>query len=64
MKVKDDLGERPGMWEVGLGEGKGQENLEELEDDKRLDTYHVSLILSYAIEAVHSHVTPIVMVYA
>jgi hypothetical protein len=45
MKVKDDLGERPGMWEVGLGETKVQENIEEVEDEKRLDTYHVSLNL-------------------
>lgn len=43
MKVKDDLGERPGMWEVGLGEGKDEEDVGELVDEKRLDTYHVSL---------------------
>jgi hypothetical protein len=45
LKAKDDLGERPGMWEVGLGEKDGQGVIEVLEDDKRLDTYHVSLPL-------------------
>jgi hypothetical protein len=64
MKVKDDLGERPGMWEVGLGEGKGQENVEELEDEKRLDTYHVSLVSSCVIGTTHSYVTPIFLVQA
>ena len=62
MKVKDDLGERPGMWEVGLGEGARQDEVEELEDEKRLDTYHVSLIISYGIGA-FPHVTLSVPVY-
>lgn len=54
MKVKDDLGERPGMWEVGLGEGTRQENVEELEDEKRLDAYHVSLVISHVVRTIHS----------
>ena len=53
MKVKDDLGERPGMWEVGLGEGARQDNVDELEDEKRLDTYHVSLVISHVVRTIH-----------
>lgn len=43
MKVTDDLGERPGMWEVGLGDDKRES--ENQEEEKMLDTLYVSWTL-------------------
>jgi hypothetical protein len=43
LKVQEDIGERPELWEVALGEGKPEVVTEDLDEGKVFVAYHVSL---------------------
>ena len=43
MKLKEDVGERPEIWEIGLGEGKpDMADTDWNEEEKVFEAYHVS----------------------
>jgi hypothetical protein len=44
LKVQEDIGERPELWEVALGEGKPDTVNEEMDEGKVFEAYHVSLV--------------------